>query len=134
MKNRFLIFLKKYYILIFLSLVHPLAMATTQHWGRIVLWSKDFFGDVLTYDVYFICFIPIAYIIYGCITYLYFKKAFIPNAIPTIIFSTYFCCVYLKDFDLFSILFFTLFPIVFSIAGTAITALIYYIVKSIKED
>lgn len=138
MKNRFLSFLKRYYILMILSLVHPLAMTTTEHWGRIII-TKNALGPFRTYDFYLICFLPIFYFIYGCITYIITKKAFIPNAIPTIIFFIYFSVFYLKDIDFsienfHSMLFFALFPIVFSMIGTLITAGFYKVIKFAKKS
>ena len=137
-KKRFLDFLKRYYILMILSLVHPLAMATTQYWGNIII-SRDVLGPFRTYDFYLICFLPIFSFIYGCIMYIIAKNVFVSNAIPVIIYFICFGVSYLKDLvfsiDYFySMLFFTLFPIVFSMMGAGITALIYSIIKSIKEN
>ena len=138
MNNRFLVFLKRHYILIILGLVHPLAMATTQYWGNIII-SQDALGPFRTYDFYLICFLPIFNFIYGCIMYIIAKKIFISNAIPTIIYFIYFGVFYLKDFifsieHFYTMLFFTLFPIVFSMIGTGITAFIHRIIKSLKEN
>ena len=138
MKNRFLTFLKKYYILIILSLVHPLAMATTQYWGRVII-SRNALGPFRTYDFYLICFLPIFNFIYGCIMYIIAKNVFISNAIPTIIYFLCFGVLYLKDLAFsidyfYSILFFSLFPIVFSMIGAGVTAFIYRIIKSLKDN
>ena len=138
MKKRFLTFLKRHYILMILGLVHPFAMATTQYWGNIII-SRDALGPFRTYDFYLICFLPIFNFIYGCIMYIIAKKIFIANAIPTIIYFIYFGFFYLKDFifsieHFYTMLFFTLFPIVFSIIGTGITAFVYRIIKSLKEN
>lgn len=138
MKNRFLAFLKRYYILMVFGLVHPLAMATTQYWGNVII-SRDALGPFRTYDFYLICFLPIFNFIYGCIMYIIAKNVFISNAIPTIIYFICFGVFYLKDLvfsiDYFySILFFTLFPIIFSMIGAGVTAFIYRIIKSLKGN
>lgn len=138
MKNRFLIFLKRNYILIILSFVHPLAMSTVQYWGRITI-SRDALGPFRTYDFYLICFLPIFYFIYGCVANVITKKIIIPNTILTVVFFIYFAVLYLSHFDFemekfYEILFFTLFPIVFSMLGTLITAGFYKAVKFIKKS
>ena len=138
MKNWFLAFLKRYYVLMILGLVHPLAMATTQYWGKVII-SSNALGPFRTYDLYLICFLPIFNILYGCIMYIIAKNVFISNAIPTIIYFIYFGVFYLKDLvfsrDYFySIMFFSLFPIVFSMIGAGITAVIYRTIKSLKGN
>ena len=138
MENRFLNFFKRYYILMILSLVHPLAMTTTKYWGRIII-TRTNLGPFRTYDFYLFCFVPISYLIYGCITYIITKKIFIPNAIPTVIFFIYFCIFHLKNLDFstekfHAILFFTLFPIVFSILSTLLTAGFYTIRRAMQAE
>ena len=138
MKNRFLTFLKRYYILMILGLVHPLAMATTQYWGNIIL-SRDALGPFRTYDFYLICFLPIFSFIYGCIMCIIAKNIFVSNAVLTVIYFICFSVSYLKELVfstdyLYSILFFTLFPIVFSMIGSGITAFIYRVIKSLKGN
>lgn len=133
MKNRFLAFLKRYYILMILSLVHPLAMATTQYLGDIII-SRNALGPFRTYDFYLICFLPIFNFIYGCIMYKIAKNVFVSNAIPIIIYFICFGVFYLKDLvfsiDYFySILFFTLYPTIFSLIGAGVTAFFYKIIK-----
>lgn len=132
-KNRFLAFLKRYYILMILGLVHPLAMATSQYWGNIII-SRDALGPFRTYEFYLIYFLPIFNLMYGYIMYRIAKNVFFSNVIPTTIYFIYFGFSYLKDIVLsinyfYSILFFTLYPIVFSIIGAGATA---FIIKSSK--
>lgn len=138
MKNRFLAFLKRYYILMILGLVHPLAMATTQYWGNIIL-SRDALGPFRTYDFYLICFLPIFSFIYGCIMYIIAKNIFVSNAVLTVIYFICFSVSYLEELlfsthYFYSILFFTLFPIIFSMIGSGITAFIYRVIKSLKGN
>jgi hypothetical protein len=121
-----------------LGLVHPLAMATTQYWGNIIL-SRDALGPFRTYDFYLICFLPIFSFIYGCIMYIIAKNIFVSNAVLTVIYFIYFSVSYLKELVfsidyLYSILFFTLFPIIFSMIGSGIAAFIYRVIKSLKGN
>ena len=137
MINRFLAFLRRYYIVMILSLVHPLAMATTQYWGNIII-SQNALGPFRTYDFYLICFLPIFNFMYGCIMYIIAKSVFVSNAIPIIIYFICFGAFYLKDLVsstnyFYSILFFTVFPIIFSMIGASITAFIFHMIKSAKE-
>ena len=137
MKNRFWVFLKRYYILMFLNFVHPLAMATTQYWGDKLI-SRDTLGPFRTYEFYLICFLPIFSFIFGCIMYKITKRVFVSNAISMIIYFLWFGVFYLKDLvfsidQFYSILFFALFPVVFSTIGASITAFICYVRKQMKE-
>lgn len=138
MKNKFLNFLKRYYILIILSLLHPCAMATTVYWGRIFI-TESALGPFRTYDLYVIFLIPILYFIYGCVAYIMTKKVFISNIIPTVIFLIYFGISVFKDFEFsiekfYAMLFFVLFPIAFSMLGTLVTVGVYKIKKFIKKS
>ncbi len=100
---------------------------------------RDALGPFRTYDFYLICFLPIFYFIYGCVGNVITKKIIIPNTILTVVFFIYFAVLYLSHFDFemekfYEILFFTLFPIVFSMLGTLTTAGFYKAVKFIKKS
>ena len=138
MKNRFLKFLQRYYILIILSLVHPLAMVTAEYWGNVII-TRGALGPFRSYDFYLVCFLPIFHFVYGGISFIITKKVFIPNFTPTAIYFMYFGALYLKKFDFaienfYSMLFFSLFPIVFSMIGTLITAGVSKVIKSMKKS
>lgn len=126
MKNRLLSFLKKYYCLVIFSLLHPLAMATADIWGGIRLGSNAL-GPIRTYDIFFLSFEPLLHFAYGCIAYLCTRKILLANAIPTIIYFAYVSIALFQPCDEFYdyviiVSFFVLFPIVFSLLGTFITA------------
>ncbi len=138
MKKSFLIFLRKNYSLMILSLIHPFLMSTTEYWGKIVIF-RNTLGPFRTYDLYLICIVPIIQFLYGCIMYIITKKVFIHNVIPSVIYLLCFGVIYLLNLStstdgFYSMLFFTFFPIIFSIVGTFITAVILKIIKAIKRS
>lgn len=122
MKNRFAAFWKKYYILIILSFVHPIVMATANYWGDIKI-IDSILGHAST--LYLICAMPLLHFIYGCIAYAVTKKVLIPTAIPAVIYFVYSGIYFLKGSEFDAILISTFLPIIFVVPGTLITAGFY---------
>ena len=103
----------------------------------------DFFeigDDMLIFnftDIYLILIIPIFSIFYGSISYIKVRKIFLPQLIYYVIFMLgYLLPTILINGNFektggISIL--SLYPTVFSLVGTLITALVCYIVKSAKD-
>ena len=135
MKNKLLDFLKRYWILIILSLIYPLVMVYFRLFGNTVIW-RNALGDFGVYELYIIFILPILHVIYGCITYAVTKKILIPNAIPAVIYFLYFFPLavgFKRAEDVFvSIAIFVLVPVVFSVIGTLATAGIYKMVDVMK--
>lgn len=137
MKNRFLSFLKRYYILIILSLLHPLAIITVQYWGGIVI-SRGVLGPFRTSDFYLIFIMPIFHFIYGCIAYKITKKIFIPSSIVILTNFVFLCLISLVKLNfsidmIMQILLFPMLTAIFSMIGAGITAFIYRIIRSMRE-
>lgn len=137
MKNRLCFLGERYYVLIILSLLHPLAMATTRYWGQFVI-TTTALGDFRTYELYIGCLLPTFCFIYGCISYIMTKKIFIPIGITLAFYTLWFVVYYFirtpfATNNLGSILFFSLFPIFFAFLGTIIAAIFYLIKKFIKS-
>ena len=135
MKNKLLDFLKRYWILIILSLIYPLVMVYFRLFGNTVIW-RNALGDFGVYELYIIFILPILHVIYGCVTYAVTKKILIPNAIPAVIYFVYFlpgALRFKRAEDVFvSIVIFVLVPVAFSIIGTLATAGIYKMVDIMK--
>lgn len=135
MKNKLLDFLKRYGILIILSLIYPLAMVYFRIFGNTII-TRHALGDFGVYELYIIFILPALQVIYGCITYAVTKKILVPNAIPAVIYFVYFlpgALNFKRAEDVFvSIVIFVLVPIAFSVFGTLATAGIYKMVDVMK--
>jgi hypothetical protein len=135
MKNKLLDFLKRYGILIILSLIYPLVMVYFRFFGNTTI-SKNALGDFGYYEFYIILILTALHVVYGCITYAVTKKILIPNAIPAVIYFLYFFPLavgFKRAEDVFvSIAIFVLVPVVFSVIGTLATAGIYKMVDIMK--
>ena len=134
--KKILSFIKKNYILIILSFVYPMIMLTNIGFLGNIRVGYDELGPTDVYDIFLVFIVPISSFIYGIITYLITKKALVPNFISAIIYFVCFSVISLPDyFDaLVQIFFFTLFPIIFSLSGSGITAFICMIVKGSKGE
>ena len=135
MKNKLLDFLKRYGILIILSLIYPLVMVYFRFFGNTTI-TRHALGDFGVYELYIIFILPALQVVYGCITYAVTKKILVPNAIPSVIYFVYFlpgALRFNRAEDVFvSIVIFVLVPIAFSVFGTLATAGIYKMVDIMK--
>ena len=88
-------------------------------------------------DVYLIFIIPICSIFYGCISYVKVRKIFLPQLIYYVIFMlgyllpTVLINGNFEKTEGISIL--SLYPTVFSLVGTLVTAFFYYLIKIAGE-
>ena len=133
MKNRFLSFLKKNYITVILSLIYPLVTLTNLGFLGNTVIGYDDLGPTDLFDVYIVFAVPLLHFIYGCIMCRTVKNALIANIITTIVYLICFSVASFPEYELIQVVFFSLFPIVFSLLGTGITALIKLIYKNIKS-
>ena len=135
MKNKLLDFLKRYGILIILSLIYPLVMVYFRIFGNTII-TRNALGYFGVYELYIIFILPALQVIYGCITYAVTKKILVPNAIPAVIYFVYFlpgALNFKRAEDVFvSIVIFVLVPVAFSVFGTLATAGIYKMVDVMK--
>ena len=131
MKSNFLNFLKRNFIFIILSFVHPLAMLTFKYWGTIVL-SNTALGPFRTYDFYVICFLPIFHFIYGCVAYIIIKKIWFPQLILFV--SSFVFLIIFNIHMLFNGMALSVISIIFSLIGTIVTSFICWIIREMKEN
>lgn len=124
MKKRFLNFLRKYWICLLLSVLMVIGISLSTYYAESIL--------------YLIIGMPLYSLIYGCLSYIKTKKIWLPQLIIYLI-----TCIYFFGFNLIidkeidawkNILLVSVYPVAFSLIGTSITAFIYYIIKSIKEN
>ena len=135
--NKIFNFLRKYWLCFLLSVLMVVGMALSTIY-------KDVYeiGDgMIRFDLqalYLIYGIPLFSLIYGCLTYLKTKKTWLPQLVLYAITCIYFSLTNLiidKELDAWeNILLFSVYPIVFSLIGTGLTAFIYYVIKSTKEE
>ena len=129
MKKKFLSFWKRNYIFIILSLVHPIAIATSQYWGKTII-QRNALGPLTLSGLYGVFLSPILHFIYGCIAYKITKNIVIPNIILIIIYFICFCFLDLVYHEsllnvLLGFAFYVGFPTAFSLIGAFVTWFIY---------
>ncbi len=137
MKNRFLLFLKRYWLCLLLSVIMSAGfLLSTIYAGTYKIGS-----GMLQFDLsilYLIYVVPIYSLIYGGLTYVKIKKVWGPQLFlyfTTVISLFYTNLVINKNIDAWkNILTISAYPIIFSLIGVGITALIYKAIKSIKKD
>ena len=129
MKNIFSRFVKRNYILIILSCVHPFLMSTIQYWGTIVI-SRDALGPNRIYDLYLVFLLPIFNFLYGCVAYIITKKIWFPQLILFV--SSFVFLIIFNIHMLFNGMALSVVSIIFSLIGTGITAFICWIIREIK--
>jgi hypothetical protein len=109
---------------------------STYYAGTYVIDSDMIRLDLST--LYTLYFIPIYSLIYGSLSYVKIKKVWAPQLILYFITAISYLLINLiidKELDAWkNILVFSVYPVIFSLMGTGITALIYKIIKSIKES
>ena len=111
-------FLKKNYLVIILSLVHPLALTTVDRWRDVII----------DHNEYLFAFVPLFHFVYGCIMYRTAKKVWAPVAIPSIVYFAFFILLYLFQYrdlllSLILTLFVSVYPLVFALVGSLLTCL-----------
>ena len=137
MKNRFLVFLRKYWLSLSLSVLMVIGMYLSTRYADCYEIGSDMVRfDLSTLFVFYV--IPVYSFIYGCLCYVKIKKVWVPQLILYLITSIYLFVAHLimyKEIDAWkNILLFSLCPVVFSLIGTALTALVCYVIKSINEN
>lgn len=128
-------FLRKYWLCFLLSVLMVVGMLLSTVYKDVYESGSEMIRFNLQ-DVYLIFGIPLVSFIYGCLSYLNTKKTWIPQLIIYSITCIYFFAtnfIMYKELNA-GVLWFSLFPVIFSLLGTGITAFIYYVVKSIREE
>ena len=85
-------------------------------------------------DLYLIFGLPLYSLIYGCLSYINVKKIFIPQLILCIVTFFYWFRFDIKALSWAGTFIWSAYPVIFSLIGAGITAFIYRIIKSLKEN
>ena len=134
MENEVLNFLKKYWLCILLSVIMVVGIALSTCFAD--LYQTGSPGDMIRFNLgglYIIYGLPLYSLIYGCLSYIKTKKIWFPQLILFI-----FSIVYWQMFDSSSlewvgVFLLSIYPFVFSLIGTVITAFIFYVGRKLKE-
>ncbi len=135
MKNRFLNLLKKYWFCFLLSIIMVIGIHLSTRYAD--LYETGSVGDMIRFDLgelYLIYVIPLYSFVYGCLSYIILKKAWLPQLI---LFTTTFLYWFIYGIDaLFweGTYILSAVPVLFSLIGTGIASFIYNIIKSIKKN
>ena len=135
MGNRFLKFLKRYWLSILLSLIMVLGIFLSAVYADLCTFGKGYIQFDL-WEFYLVFGLPVYGLIYGCLSYLKAKKVWVPQLILFIV-NLLFWFTNIREIDDFSwpgIYIWSVYPVIFSLIGASVTKLICYIVKEIKED
>ena len=135
MKNRFFDFLKKYWFCFLLSIIMVIGIHLSTRYAD--LYETGSVGDMIRFDLgelYLIYVIPLYSFVYGCLSYIILKKAWLPQLI---LFGVTFIHWFIYGIDaLFweGTYILSAVPVIFSLIGTGIASFIYNIIKSIKKN
>lgn len=137
MKKRFLKLLQKYLFCSLLNVLMGIGIFLSTYYAETYVIGSDMIRLDLSI-LYTLYFIPIYSLIYGSLSYVKIKKVWAPQLILYFITAISYLLINLiidKELDAWkNILVFSVYPVIFSLMGTGITALIYKIIKSIKES
>ena len=132
MKNRFLNFLKKYWLCILLSVIMVIGLSLSTTFADLYESGRGY----IRFDLRELCLVfglPLYSIIYGCLSYIKIKGIWVPQFILCIITFLYWFRFDIKALAWAGTFIWSVYPVIFSLIGASITAFIYYIIKSMKE-
>ena len=132
MKNRLLKFSRKYWFCILLSVIMAFSMFLSTVFADLYLSGK---GDIRfdLRELFLIFGLPLYSLIYGCLSYIKVKKIWIPQLILFLVTFLYWFRFDIKELAWPGTYIWSVVPVLFSLFGSAITAFILYIIKSMKE-
>ena len=135
MKNRFLIFFRKYWFCFLLSIIMVIGIHLSTRYADV--YKTGNVGDMIRFDLgdlYLIFGLPLYSFVYGCLSYTILKKAWLPQLI---LFGVTFIHWFIYGIEaLFweGTYILSVVPVIFSLIGTGIASFIYTIIKSIKKN
>ena len=128
MKNRFLNFLKKYWLCILLSIIMVIGVSLSTRYANLY---KS--GSLDLRELYLVFGLPLYSLIYGCLSYIKTKKIWFPHLILCTVTFLFWFRLDIKALAWAGTFIWSAYPVIFSLIGTAITAFIFFIIKSAKE-
>ena len=133
MKKRFKDFIKKYWLCFLLSVIMILGMYLSDYYSDLYISGRGTIRMGLG-GLYLLLIVPLYTFIYGCVSFAILKKIWVPQFVLYVIVFFYGLIFDIDYPDLGGPLMWAVYPIIFSLVGTAITALTYKIIKAIKQS
>ena len=132
MKNRFLNFLKKYWLCILLSVIMVVGISLSTRYAELYKTGSD--GSMIRFDLrdlYLVFGLPLYSLTYGCLSYIKTKRIWLPQLILCFVsFLYWFRFITTLAAGTFI---WMVYPVIFSLIGASITAFICYVRKQMKE-
>ena len=135
MKNRFLNFLKRYWLCVLLSIIMVIGISLSTRYANLYESGND--DSMLRFDLrelYLVWGLPLYSLIYGCLSYIKTKKIWGPHLILCTVTFLFWFRFDIKALAWAGTFIWSAYPVIFSLIGTVITAFICYVIKSIKEN
>ena len=135
MKNRFLSFLKEYWFCFLLSIIMVIGIAFSIRYADLYKTGSD--GDMIRFDLgdlYLIFVLPLYSFVYGCLSYIILKKAWLPQVILFGVTFVYWFIYGIEALFWEGTYILSAVPVLFSLIGTGIASFIYNMIKSIKKN
>ena len=133
MKNRFLSFLRRYWICILLSVIMVIGISLSTRYANLYESGSGMIRFDLR-ELYLIFGLPLYSLIYGCLSYIKTKKIWFPHLILCIVTFLFWFRFDIKALAWAGTFIWTAYPIIFSLIGVGITAFIREIIKAIKKN
>ena len=133
MKNRFLIFLTKYLICFVLSVIMVIGVSLSTRYANVYESNQG----VIRFDlreIYLVFGIPLYALMYGGLSFIKTRRVWIPQTILCIVAFLYWFRFDINALAWAGTFIWSVYPVIFSMIGTLITALIYFIIKSDKKQ
>lgn len=137
MQNKVIAFFKKYWLCILLSVIMVGGITLSTHYAD--LYKTGSAGDMIRFnlrELYLIYLMPIYCFIYGCLSYIKVKKIWLPQLILCVVSFLYWLILdkYALALAWVGIFIWLIYPVLFSLIGSSITAYVCCLIRSIKED
>ena len=132
MKNRFLNFLRKYWLCVLLSVIMVIGSFLSTIFAHIYKSGDE--GDMIRFnlrDLYFVVILPLYSLVYGGLSYAKTKKVWIPQLILLTTSLVYW--VVFEKIGPWTFIWPAL-SVVFALVGTGVMAFVYVFIKAIKDN
>ena len=133
MKNRFLHFLRKYWLCFLFSVIMIIGLSLSTCYANLYESGRGYIRFDLR-ELYLIFGLPIYSIMYGCLSYIKTKRIWVTQFILCIITFLYWFRFDINELAWAGTYIWSVYPVIFSLIGTILTAFIYSIIKSVKEN
>ena len=132
MKNRFLNFLRKYWLCVLLSVIMVIGSFLSTIFAHIYKSGDE--GDMIRFnlrDLYFVVILPLYSLVYGGLSYAKTKKVWIPQLILLTTSLVYW--IFFETIGPWTFIWPVL-SVIFALAGTGVLAFVHVFIKAIKDN